>query len=79
MAGGLTQYAWFGAGDGWTDPGAPGTFCRTPANTPRWFPLDYSMSSSIMSRGAQNRADFSQYHAGVEAESIKAYKQNFQS
>ncbi len=70
--GGVIQYSWRGAGDTWIDPGAPGTFIRDAARTPRWFPKNYSMSSTIMSKGVQNAADSSQFseatkHAGVDA------------
>lgn len=76
---GLIQYSWSGAGRGWPEPGEPGSFLRSASQTPRWFPRNPSLSSEIMSGGAQNRADFASTHAGVEAESVKAYKQNFQS
>lgn len=76
---GIIQYSWGGAGDTWDKPGAPGVFYRDAARTPRWMPINYSMSSTIMSKGVQNRADFSIVHAGIESEAIKAYRQTFQS
>lgn len=76
---GVIQYSWPGAGDTWLKPGAPGVSVRDAARTPRWFPRDYSLSSTIMGGGVQNRADFSSVHAGVESEAIKAYRQTFQS
>lgn len=72
-------YTWGGAGNSWAKPGAPGTQIITANIRDRDYPIDYSMSSRIQSGGAQNRADFSSVHAGVESEAIKAYKQNFQS
>lgn len=73
------QYSWMGAGEGYIRPGACGVHMRSPNETPRWWPKDTGMSSMITSNGAQNRADFSNYHAGIESEAIKSYKQTFQS
>ena len=72
-------YNWHGAGRSYVKPGAPGIQQITANLRDRDYPLDYGMSSRITVGGAQNRADFSQYHAGIESEAIKAYKQNFQS
>ncbi len=72
-------YTWGGAGKSWMRPGAPGQNIVTANLRDRDYPIDYGMSSRIQSGGAQNRADFSSTHAGVESEAIKAYKQNFQS
>ena len=72
-------YSWSGAGRSWVKPGAPGIQQITANMRDRDYPLDYGMSSRITGGSAQNRADFSQYHAGIESEAIKAYKQNFQS
>ena len=77
---GIIQYMRLsGAGSGYTRPGAAGVNIRSANQTPRWWAKDYGNSSMIAVAGVQNRADFSNYHAGVEAESVKAYKQNFQS
>jgi len=70
--GGVIQYSWMGAGDGYLRPGAAGVHRRTPNETPRWWPRDNGMSSAIMSSGVQNRADSAQFseavkHAGVDA------------
>ncbi|MGH1399578.1 MAG: hypothetical protein ACRBCT_10230 [Alphaproteobacteria bacterium] len=72
-------YSWSGAGRSYPKPGAPGIAMVTANTRDRDYPLDYGMSSRITVGGAQNRADFSNYHAGIESEAIKAYKQNFQS
>lgn len=76
---GVMQYSWFGAGDGYPPVGASGNHMRSANETPRFFPLNYGMSSQVMASGAQNRADFSSVHAGVESEAIKSYRQIFQS
>ncbi|MGB0719847.1 MAG: hypothetical protein ACPGRX_05210 [Bdellovibrionales bacterium] len=73
------QYSWGGTSDGYDRPGAAGLSMMTANTVPRWQPINYGLSSQIMSSGAQNRADFSNYHAGVESEAIKSYRQNFQS
>lgn len=72
-------YTWGGAGKSWVKPGAPGNSIITANLRDRDYPIDYSMSSRVQSGSAQNRADFSSTHAGVESEAIKAYRQNFQS
>ncbi len=72
-------YTWNGAGNSWMKPGAPGNQVITANLRDRDQPVNYGMSSRIQSASAQNRADFSSQHAGVESEAIKSYKQNFQS
>ena len=76
---GVMQYSWRGAGEGYDKPGACGVNIRSANQTPRWFAKNPGLSSQIMCSGVQNRADFSNFHAGVESESVKAYKQTFQS
>ncbi len=76
---GSIMYSWYGAGNGWQRAGTPGVSIMTANLRDRDYPLDYGMSSQVRSGGAQNRADFSNYHAGIESEAIKAYKQHFQS
>ena len=72
-------YTWGGAGKSWPKPTSVGQRIISANLRDRDYPIDYSMSSRIQSGSAQNRADFSSTHAGVESEAIKAYRQNFQS
>lgn len=51
--GGIIFDQWKGAGDGWPPPTAPRSM-RTASTTPRWMPIDTSMSSMVQRGGPRN-------------------------
>lgn len=58
MSGGVIISTWGDTDGGWPSPSERATMERRTANkTPRWFPIDYSLSSTIMSGGPQNTGD----------------------